>query len=86
MTDQVTCLSSCANSNGGCAAAGTPQAGVRAALAVRFGNGLRAKFDSNSTYFNNVQTTQDCSGATYADNSCPTDLPEISYLVLPVGP
>ena len=85
MTDQVTCTSECANSSGGCAANGTPEAGVRAALAVRVNNGLQTVLDPNSTYFVTEQTSNNCNFDPLI-GGCPTDNPQVSYIVLPDAP
>ena len=83
MLDQVNCLNDCDNGSGGCVASGTPQAEVRAALAVKFGNGLRAKYDSDNIMFLNRTASSNC---TTAYNDCPNDLPEFSVMVLPIAP
>ena len=86
MVDQVVCISDCADTVTRCAVTGPPLAGVRAALAVKFGDGLRAKYEGDSIYFKNVNLGANCTEYEQAGQKCPKDLPQISIMALPVAP
>ena len=79
MVDQVECISAC--DGGSCS-------GVRAALAVRSNDGLQltTKYDGDSIFFKLKKTSADCTSFALSGVKCPTDLPEIDVMALPVAP
>ena len=83
MTDQVICINTC-NYCGG--TRGCTCAGARAALAVRSGYGLSAKYDGDSIFYKDQKTSADCNRFQLSGANCPTDLPEINVMALPVAP
>ena len=87
MVDQVVCISECGDPFTKCAVTDPPQEGVRAALAVRYGNGLRAKYGGDSIYFKDGQTHPNCTAYKDMGGKCPVEAPlNISIMALPVVP